>query len=129
MGRRLGDDRGDTTIFVAFALAIVGFYFVIHAALVFHGRSVVAAAAQDALAATQREDGTVGDGRAAAHRTVALSPGLRNVQIDVRVNSSNTEVRVEVSAEVENVLVDMKTDVRAVAVGPRERFYTETERP
>jgi hypothetical protein len=130
LAARFRDDTGDLpTVLIAFTLTVLAFYFAVHAALVFHGRSVVAAAAQDALAATQREDGTAGDGYAAANRTLGLSPGLRDVDVSVDINSANTQVRVEVSARVETALIEMGTDVSAVAVGPRERFYLETERP
>jgi hypothetical protein len=125
----LADESGDTTVFVAFALTVFIFYSCVHIALVMHGRSVVAAAAQDALAAAQLEDGTDGDGAAAAYRTLEIAPGLRNVSVSVATNGADTEVRVQVSAEVETVLVDMFNRVEADVVGPKERFYTELERP
>ncbi len=116
------------TVLIAFALAVLAFYLTVHVALVFHGRSVVAAAAQDALAAAKLEDGTINDGYAAAHRTLSLSPGLRDVQVNVQYEAGDTRVRVTVSASVETVLVEMRNDVTATVVGPREQFIPEDER-
>ena len=105
---------------------VIAFYVAVHAALVFHGRSVVAAAAQDGLRAAQIEGGNEADGYAAAHETLNLAPGLDNRQ--VAVSAGEDEVTVTVSAEVETVLVDLLTDVSAEVTGPKERFYAEDER-
>jgi Flp pilus assembly protein TadG len=125
---RLRSDRGELPVtLIVFPAVILAFYFAIHAALVFHGRSVVAAAAQDGLRAAQIEHGTEADGVAAANATLALSPGLTNQSVEV-IQGDDTVV-VKVSAEVETLLVNILTNVSAEASGPRERFYSEAERP
>lgn len=112
---------------IVFPAVIIAFYCAVHAALVFHGRSVVAGAAQDGLRAAQLEDGTQGDGVAAANRTLNLSPGL--ISRSVEVDQGTDVVTVRVSAQVNTVLIGILTDVRAEVTGPRERFYSEAERP
>jgi Flp pilus assembly protein TadG len=111
---------------IVFPAVILSFYFAIHAALVFHGRSVVAAAAQDGLRAAQIEGGTAADGRAAADQTLSLAPGLRNPSVNV--NQTNDTVTVTVSAHVDTLLAEMFSTVSAEVTGPRERFYSEAER-
>lgn len=125
---RLRNERGEiTTTLIVFPAVILLFYAAVHAALVFHGRSVVAGAAQDGLRAAQIEDGTVADGVAAANQTLALAPGLKNKAVEV--NQGNDIVYVKVSAEVETLIVGLFNVVDAEATGPRERFYSEAERP
>lgn len=111
---------------IVFPSVILAFYAAVHAALVFHGREVVAAAAQDGLRAAQIDGGTAADGRAAADQTLGLSPGLRNVV--VVVDDGGDTITVRVSAEVDTLLAELFTDVSAEATGPRERFYSEAER-
>ncbi|MGB5755662.1 MAG: hypothetical protein WBM50_02005 [Acidimicrobiales bacterium] len=124
---RLRSDRGEIpTILVVFAATVLAFYGAVHAALVFHAKSVVSAAAQDGLRAAQIEDGTEADGRAAAEQTLSLASGLRNKAI--AVSQSDDQVRVTVSAEIETPLIELFNSVSADVTGPRERFYSEAER-
>jgi hypothetical protein len=124
---RLRCDRGELpTLLVVFAAVVLAFYGCVHAALLFHAKSVVAAAAQDGLRAAQIEDGTEADGYAAAEKTLNLARGLRNKEIDV--DQSDDVVRVEVKAEVETPMIELFNEVKAEVVGPRERFYSEDER-
>lgn len=110
-----------------FPSVILAFYAAVHAALVFHGREVVAAAAQDGLRAAQIEGGSAADGRAAADQTLSLAPGLRNVVVVVDDDGGDT-ITVRVTAEVDTLLAELFSDVSAEATGPRERFYSEAER-
>lgn len=122
-----GDDRGDTPIFfVVFGAVVVLLYICIHGALVFHGQSVAAAAAQDALRAAQVEGGSEEAGREAAETTLAHFQGFRDVTIDV--SQGDDEVSVEVRATVETPTFDFVNEISSRVSGPRERFYTETER-
>lgn len=113
---------------------VVAFYAAVHLALVMHGRSVVAAAAQDGLHAAQVFGGTNADGRAAAENTLNLSPGLRNRSIQIARTSTGSgiadcsQIRVQVSAEVSTLFVEFKNAVTADVTGPCERFYSERER-
>jgi Flp pilus assembly protein TadG len=127
-GARVREDRGEIpTTLIIFPALIITFYLAVHTTLVFNGRSVVAAAAQDGLRAAQIEGGTAADGHAAANQTLALSPGLREQQVDV--DQGEDTVTVRVSAEVETLIVELFTTVSAEVTGPRERFYSEAERP
>lgn len=124
---KLQSERGELPVtLIVFPAVVLCFYFAVHAALVFHGRSVVAAAAQDGLRAAQIEGGTQADGLAAANATLNLSPGLKNRS--VQVVQTNDTVTVRISAKVETLLADLLTDVTAEVSGPRERFYSEKER-
>lgn len=124
---RLGSERGEVTTFVlAFALVILTFVGCVHVALVMHGRSVVSAAAQDALRAVQAEDGTEADAIVAAEEVLALASGLKDAS--VTVSASDDVNRVVVVATVESPLGDAFTTVTAQVEGPKERFYSEAER-
>ncbi len=119
-------ERGAVTTMVVFPLAVVSFLLCAHGALVFHGRSVVAAAAQDGLRAAQIENGTADDARQAATAILDLAPGLSNRAINVA--SAGDTITVSVSAELDTVVPGLFSDARSVASGPRERFYAEDER-
>ncbi len=126
---RLGSERGEVTTFVfAFALAMVAFIACVHVALVFHGQSVVSAAAQDGLRAVQAEDGTEGDARAAADEVLALASGLESDSISIEITSGDGVNRVRVSARIKSPFGDSFTTVTADVQGPKERFYSEAER-
>lgn len=114
------------TVLLVFPLAALSILLCAHAALVFHGRSVVAGAAQDGLRAAQIENGTEQDGEAAAERILDLAPGLDNRS--VRVTADDETVTVIVTADVDSVVPGLFTEARSVATGPRERFYGEEER-
>lgn len=124
---RFSDDSGEIpTILVIFTATVLALFGAVHAALVFHGRAVVSAAAQDGLRAAQIEDGTEADGRAAAERTLGLAAGLQNKNI--QVNRGADTVTVRVTAEVDTPLVELLNTVSAEVTGPRERFFSEPER-
>jgi len=126
---RLGSERGEVTTFV-FALALAMFAFIgcVHTALVFHGQSVVSAAAQDGLRAVQAEDGTEADAEAAALEVLALAPGLEESSISVVVTGGARSNRVVVTAKIKSPFGDSFSTVSADANGPKERFYSEAER-
>ncbi len=121
------DDRGEVPVFfVIFGTVFLLLYICIHGALVFHGQSVVSAAAQDALRAAQLEGGTEADGHQAANTTLAHFDGLTNVT--VTVSQGEDVVEVAVTATVETPTFDFVNQVTAKATGPRERFVSEEER-
>lgn len=124
---RLAGERGAVTTMVVFPLAVFAFLLCAHAALVFHGRSVVAAAAADGLRAAQIENGTASDARAAASSILDLAPGLSGRS--VVVSASGDTVTVKVSAELNTVVPGLFSAAGAEVSGPKERFYTEDERP
>ena len=113
---------------LVFPLAAMSVLLCAHAALVFHGRSVVAGAAQDALRAAQIEDGSRDDSLDAATRLLDLAPGLEDRDVEVAYSDDGDTITVTVRADVETVIPGLLNDVRSVATGPRERFYDENER-
>lgn len=108
---------------VLLALVLVA----VQAALVFHARSVVTAAAQDAARAAQRELGTEADGRAAAAALLGPSDQLL-VAPSVVVERSADTVTVSVDSEVTSVVPFWTPSVHGSASGPVERFRNEAER-
>lgn len=121
-------ERGAVSVLLVFPLAVLAIFLCAHAALVFHGRSVVAGAAQDALRAAQIENGSREEARDAANRLLALAPALTNRSVQVGYSDGGDTITVTVSADVETVIPGLLNDVRSVATGPRERFYGEDER-
>lgn len=116
------------SVLVAFEVTVAAILLCAHAALVLHGRSVVAGAAQDALRAAQIEGGSRQDALDAARDLLALAPALRNSNVAVGYADGGDTVTVTVTADVVSVLPGLLDDVRSVATGPRERFYAEPER-
>jgi Flp pilus assembly protein TadG len=102
-------------------------FLVIHAALVYHARSVVAAAAQDAARVAQAEGGTAAGGRAVAEELLRGSDGLLPAP-SVQVDRSATAVTVIVSAQVRGPIPWLRPTVTASAGGPVERFVPESDR-
>lgn len=122
------DERGVVSVLIVFPLAVLCVLLCAHAALVFHGRSVVAGAAQDGLRAAQVENGSRRDGLDAASDLLDLSPGLRDRRVSVNYAGGGDTITVIVSAQVVSVIPGLFSNVRSIATGPRERFYTEDER-
>ena len=92
--------RGEVTGAVILLPVVVTMVFlVIHAALVYHARSIVAAAAEDGARAVQVEGGTVADGRAVAAAVLAGSTGLLQAPA-VAIERTATSVSVTVSGTV-----------------------------
>lgn len=120
--------RGEVSILIVFPMAVLAFMFCAHAALVFHGRSVVAGAAQDGLRAAQIEGGDSADAVTAGTEILGLAPGLRNPVVAVRTVDGGDRITVTASGRVVSVIPGLLTEVRSVASGPRERFYSEDER-
>jgi len=98
-----------------------------HVTLVFHGRAVVAAAAQDGLHAAQAEDGSGADGEERARATLALGPRWSSSDVSVGVDGDERIVTARVQASIDSLL-PFFTDVDVQVSGPKERFYAEDER-
>ena len=101
-------------------------FLVIHAALVYHARSVVAAAAEGAARVAQAEGGTAG-GRAVADEVLRGSDGLLPAP-SVHVERSATTVTVTVSGQVRGPIPWLRARrsrpapvVRSNASSPSER--------
>lgn len=125
---RARGERGDVAVLFVFPVAVTAILLCAHTALVFHGRSVVAGAAQDALRAAQIEGGSAQEARTAADGLLAVAPGLRNRNVAVGYADGGDTITVTVTADVVSVLPGLLDNVRSVATGPRERFYAEPER-
>jgi TadE-like protein len=125
---RLRGGRGEVTGAVILLPVVVTMVFlVLHAALVYHARSVVAAAAEDAARAAQVEDGSAADGRAVAGALLAGSQRLIP-DPEVRIERTATMVEVSVRAAVRGPIPWLHATVSASAGGPVERFVPEHER-
>ena len=95
-------------------IVITMVFLVIHAALVYHGRSVVAAAAEDAARAAQVEASTAADGRSVAFTVLAGSDRLLP-NPSVIVERSPNRVSVTVSAAVSGPIPWLHPTVTASA--------------
>jgi hypothetical protein len=121
-------DRGEVTGAVILLPVVVTMVFlVIQAALVFHARSIVAAAAADGARAAQAEGADAATGRAVA---LAVLDGSTTLIPDpvVTVSRSAADVRVTVSAPVRGPIPWFHPTVSASAGGPVERFVPEDRR-
>jgi Flp pilus assembly protein TadG len=101
--------------------------FVIQISLVFHAKTVLNAAAQDAVRAAQLENAAINDGQAAAAEILAGSSGLLS-NVDVDSDPTATAVTFTVSADVLSVVPFWSGSVSGSASGPREMFRPEAER-
>jgi Flp pilus assembly protein TadG len=101
--------------------------FVIQIGLVFHAKTVLNAAAQDAVRAAQLEGATTADGEAAAAEILAGSGGLL-ANVDVDPLSTPATVTFTVSADVLSLVPFWSGSVSGAASGPREMFRPEVDR-
>ena len=123
-----GDNRecGEvTTTVLLVPVALCLLLIVVQAALVFHARSVVTAAATDAARATQLEGATAADGRAVADQFLGSSSLLGATNITVA--RSGGRVIVDVDAQVTSLIPGWTPTVSAHAEGPAEEFRPATE--
>jgi len=107
-------------------IAVGLFLLVVHAALVFNGKQVVDAAAQDALNASQQFGADKSDGEDAANVTLGLAGQLDD--IDVQVSKNSETVTVVVEAKVRSAFFYVANTVRSEVSGPSERFIDEADR-
>lgn len=100
----------------------------VQAALVFHARAVVTAAAADAARTVQLEGGTAQDGHAVAEQLLGGSSTLLvepHVHID---ENAGGHVTVQVTARVTSLIPGWDPTVNGHAHGVREEFKAETQR-
>lgn len=127
-GGRFQGDRGDVVEAVILTpLLLLMVFMVIQGALIFHARSVVTAAAQDATRAAQLENSTGAAGQAAGAQILAGSSNLL-INERITVNRGADEVTTVVEAEVTSLVPLWSPTVRATVTGPVERFRPENER-
>ena len=128
LSHRLCDENGEVTSTVIIMVVVIALFLTaVQAALIFHARSVVTAAAQDAARATQAEHGSTSDGTAAANAILSGSTGLLT-NPTVTVDRGTDTVSVSVESDVVSVVPFWNAHVRGDASGPIERFRSEAER-
>lgn len=128
--RRCHGDAGEvaSTVFVmpvVLTLVLV----VVQVALSWHAKTLVDAAASDALVATQIDGGTEQAGRDAANDLLAGSTRQLLTEVTVNVSRAPDTSSVQVQARVSNVIPLLPVYVHASATGPTERFRSEGEGP
>lgn len=126
--RRITSERGEVTSAVILApVAIVAIMLAIQAGLVFHARSLVQTAAQDAARAAQAETANAADGQTAGLRWIPDGGLLEDPAITVTRNA--TQVDVVATSGVISLVPFWDPIVTATVSGPVEAFRPESERP
>lgn len=121
------DERGEiASALILTPIVVFSVMLAIQGALVFHARSIVQTAAQDAARATQAQNATIADGQAAGEYWV--SDGGLLIQPSVVVQRTATEVQVTVTSGVQSLVPFWQPTVVATVVGPVEVFRPENER-
>lgn len=128
MSSRLADERGEiTSVMILLLVAIQVVLLILHASLVYHGRQVANAAAQEALAAAQLFEGDVAAGEAAGRDVLDLSGGLFSSS-SITVNRGTETVTVSVTATVDTLVFPVQNNVSVTVTGPAERYLAEADR-
>ncbi len=107
---------------VVIALVLVPF----QVGLWFHAKQVAAAAARQAVDATQVEDGTERDGVEAAFRFLDAAGNITDPRVTV-TRTADT-VTASVTGQAPRLIPGMDWQVTARAAGPVERFIPEPDR-
>ena len=128
--RFLRDDRGSATaeLAVATPLLLLMLMLIVQFALWSHASHVAQAAAAQGLGAARTVQGAEADGTREASNLLAQLAGGPLADPLVETTRDATSVTVTVSGTVTPVVPFLVLPVRAVAVGPVERF-TSDERP
>ncbi len=125
--RLVNDERGEISSAVILTpIVMLTFMLCVQGAMVFHARTLIQTAAQDAARATQVETGTTADGQAAAARWVQDGGLLRDV--NVTVTRGATQVNVTVTSGVQSLVPFWTPTVTATVQGPVEVFRPQSER-
>lgn len=128
MARRFRDESGMTTTQVAilFPAVLLWLMLIVQYGLWWHAKQVANAAAAEAVDAAQVENGTAGEGTAAASNYLAQSGNLTNVT--VTVDRQPTLVTAEVQGDAPQLVPGVSWSVTARSEAPVERFIPEPER-
>ena len=122
--RRQRSQRGEAAVETVLVVPIVLFLIllVLQAGLWFHGSQLVEAAAQEGMQAGRVETGTVSAAEERAKQFVtSLSPSIA-ATTEVHASRTASTTRVEVAAQVQQVVPGLRLAVSGVAEGPTERF-------
>lgn len=101
----------------------------VQAALTWHAKTLVDAAASDGLIAVQVDGGTEADGETAVAQLLNPSSQRLLSEVTVHASRSGESSTVNVEARVVNVIPLLPIRVHATATGPTERFRSEAEQP
>lgn len=99
--------------------------FVVQYALLWHGRNVAQAAAQDGLRTARSYQGTAAMGQQAAVDYLSQVAPKLLTRAHVQVDRTPTAVTVQVRAQVLSLLGFARLDVTETAAGPVERFVAD----
>jgi len=102
---------------------------VVQVALAWHAKTIVDAAASDALVATQVEGGSEAAGRDAANDLLEPSSSQLLRQFQISIDRTADVTTVQVQAKVTNVVPLLPVTVRSTASGPNERFRSDRDTP
>ena len=127
---RVREDRGDIgSALIVMLASIQVVLLVMHASLVYHGRQVATAAAQEALGTAQLFEGDTSAGEAAGANVLSISSGLfTSSNVSVTGGPSSGIVSVTVTARVDTKLFPVANRVSVTVSGPAERYLAEAER-
>ena len=122
-------ERGEvTTTVLAVPIAMFLIFITIQAALVFHARAVVDAAAQNGALAGQSEMGT----EAAVHSAVwsIIGPSEKNLlsDMEIAIETNPSRLSVTVHATVKSLIPGFAPKIASTAAGPREVFISRSRR-
>lgn len=112
-----------SVLFGVLLMAILGLF---HFSFAFAANEAVDDAAQEALEAASKANGTVADGRAAAAFILDVEPSVQSWTVTVQRGTEQTTV--VVSGKANRILPGLPTSIGRTVKGPTERFIAEAER-
>jgi len=122
-------ERGEaTTTVLAVPIAMFLVFVVIQAALLFHARSIVDAAAQTGAQSARGESGTEETARAAAQSVMEASAGSLLSDVDIAIQANPARLSVPVHASVKSLIPGFAPRIASTAAGPREAFTPQNRR-
>lgn len=121
------EQRGEvSSTLIFFSVVIFALFLSFHGALIYHGRQVVAAAAQDGLRAAQLDGATEELGVQSAQATLDLANNLDETAI--AIDRGDDTVSVVVSAKVRTPFLPLFDDITFELEGPVEQFVSQADR-
>ena len=128
MNERLEDGGATTEVTVVVPAAILLVFLTVQFALWLHASHVVTAAAQHGLSRLEAERGSSSEAALEARRFLGAAGGGVVLSPSIEVERSSDAARVAVAGSAVTVIPGLHLPVRALAVGPVERFRASGER-
>ncbi|MEM7340412.1 MAG: hypothetical protein AAF467_17265 [Actinomycetota bacterium] len=119
-----GGITGDVALWAAFGLLLLACF---NGALLYRGKQVISAAAQDGARAGAVEWGDAGAARWRAGHTLDFAPFISNESITI--NETEERIEVAVIAQVDLPFLGWSQTFASYADAPKERVVTASERP